>query len=324
MGADHIGDVLCRTAGLAELKEGLGACRLHFIASRPAMELLETHPALDSVIVAEHPIESRSLMQRVQLLKSRPFDAVFCFDTGDYWKDQLAVALAGIPNCIGYSQKGFRGLATHVLPFRFPQPYSESFRYSVENLIGKPVSSDLRPTVHLTTQDYELADRAFADCSRSGRLCLAVGVTGKQPHSAALKDRMLETVAALQRHTPVTVIFLGAPSDWEEIEQKKKQWKIEGVNLCGKLRLRESIAFLKRMDAALVVDSGLRHMANAAEIPIVYFRNLYTFKGETGNYLPTEHDLAPDVECLSRKELALCPPLFEVEDGVRMLLSVLD
>jgi ADP-heptose:LPS heptosyltransferase len=134
---------------------------------------------------------------------------------------------------------------------------------------------------------------------------------------------MLETVAALTRSQPVTVAFLGAPSDFEEIEQRRARWNIEGVNLCGKLRLRESIAFMKGVDAVFAVDSGLRHMANAAGALVVYFRNLFTFKGETGNYLPTEIDIAPDVECLSRETLATNPPLFDAGYGVSVLAEAL-
>jgi ADP-heptose:LPS heptosyltransferase len=323
VGADHIGDVLYRTVGLADLKAGLGGCRLHFVASNPAAELLETHPALDSVIVAEKPIERRAIADRVRLLRGHELDAVLCFDAGAYWKDQLAVALAGIPNCAGYEHKGFRGLATRALPFCFPQPYAESFRSAVESVIERPVPCDLRPAIHLTGEDIMVGESYLQECRRGRRPVLAVGVTGNQPQGELLKERMLETVSALARSQTVTVAFLGAPSDFEEIEQRRARWSIEGINLCGKLRLRESIAFLKGVDAVFAVDSGLRHMANAAGALVVYFRNLFTFKGETGNYLPTEIDIAPDVECLSRETLATNPPLFDTGYGVSVLAEAL-
>jgi ADP-heptose:LPS heptosyltransferase len=321
VGADHIGDVLYRTSSLDALRAGFPDARIHFIASHPAAELLETHPALNSVIVADRASENRSFMERVRLLRSRPFDAVICYDTGDYWRDELAAAVAGISNCAGYVHKGFSGLVTHPLPFEFPRSYSDSFRRSVESLARCP-TDDLRPVVYLTSKDEEAGARMAAICRGSGPL-LAVGLTGNQPQGDPLKGRMMETLSALADEMGLSLVFLGAEGDRVEIEASMKKWRLEGHVLCGDLRLRECVAFLKHADGAFVVDSGLRHMANAAGIPVVYFRNLYTFKGETGSYLQTESDLAPDVECLSRARLAACPPLFEVAQGKSALRAIL-
>jgi ADP-heptose:LPS heptosyltransferase len=314
---------LYRTVGLGELKAALPGMRIHFIASQPAAELVETNPAIDSVIVAAKSSERRSMPERIALLRSRPLDAVFCYDTGDYWKEQIAVALARIPNCAGYVHKGFAGLATRPLPFTFPMPYSESFRRSIGALAGRSVGADLRPVVHLTAQDENAGALAAERCCGDGAI-VAIGITGNQPQGDALKERMLETVAALCRVEKITPVFLGACHDREEIEARMRRWNLRGPVLCGDLSLRDCVAFLRHAAAAFVVDSGLRHMANAAGIPVVYFRNLYTFRGETGNYLPTEHDLAPDVECLSREQLAANPPLFPVDQGVTALRAVLE
>ena len=43
-------------------------------------------------------------------------------------------------------------------------------------------------------------------------------------------------------------------------------------------------------------DSGPRHLANAAGIPVFFVPNLAVGKIETGAYLDTETDLAPDFE----------------------------
>jgi ADP-heptose:LPS heptosyltransferase len=322
VGADHIGDVLYRTAGLQALKDGLPGTRLHFISSAPACELVETHPALESVIRAPGSLGGRSLGERVRLLRERPADAVLCYDSGNYWKDQLAVALARGANCAGYVSKGFSAFVTAPLPFVFPRPFSETFRGAVEALAQRP-GGDLRPIVHLTPEDEMAGEQAASRCRSPGNPLLAIGITGNQPQGDPLKDRMMETLAALARERAVTLVFLGAAGDRGEIEERMRRFKLEGTVLCGDLRLRECVAFLRHASAAFVVDSGLRHMANAAGIPVIYFRNLYTFKGETGNYLPTEHDLAPDVECLSRELLAARPPLFEVGEGLRVLSQAL-
>ncbi|MGH8048700.1 MAG: glycosyltransferase family 9 protein, partial [Chthoniobacterales bacterium] len=280
IGADHIGDVLFRTVGLDALKVALPECRWHFIASQPGAQLIETHPALESVIVADAPVERRSFADRVALLRSRQFDAAVCYDSGDYWRDQMASASAGIPACVGYSHKGFPGLATLVMPYDRPRPYADRFRLLVEFLTGTAIVGPSRPVVHLTPGDLA-AGAGVASRFEATKPLLAVGITGNQPHGEALKERMLETLAALVKTMDVQLVFLGAPDDRAEIEERCRRHRLAAANLCGELKPRESVAFLRHARAAFVVDSGLRHMANAAGIRVVFFRNLFTFREET-------------------------------------------
>ncbi len=43
----------------------------------------------------------------------------------------------------------------------------------------------------------------------------------------------------------------------------------------------------------LTTDSGPRHIANAAGVPVFFFRNLRSDPVETGAYLDTETDFCP-------------------------------
>ena len=66
--------------------------------------------------------------------------------------------------------------------------------------------------------------------------------------------------------------------------------------MAGELGLRELFYFLKKCSAVLSPDSGPRHIANAAGTPVVFIRNLFCSKIETGKYCQNEIDLSPDVE----------------------------
>jgi ADP-heptose:LPS heptosyltransferase len=64
----------------------------------------------------------------------------------------------------------------------------------------------------------------------------------------------------------------------------------------GRINLRALVSFLRKCDAVLTTDSGPRHLANAAGVPVVYLRNLLSLETETGSYLASEHDLVPPAE----------------------------
>ncbi|MCX7590850.1 MAG: hypothetical protein N2255_04395, partial [Kiritimatiellae bacterium] len=89
--------------------------------------------------------------------------------------------------------------------------------------------------------------------------------------------------------------------------------------LAGRLNLRALTVFLKYCNLVFASDSGPRHLANAAGIPVVFLRNLNARRAEAGPYLDTETDLAPSLECLRLKpaEMAHLPP--SAEDIARHL-----
>jgi hypothetical protein len=68
---------------------------------------------------------------------------------------------------------------------------------------------------------------------------------------------------------------------------------------------------LRRCQAAFVIDSGVRHLANAACIPVVFARNLYFNKIEAGSYCEGETDISPDLERFQENETGEEPPTFD-------------
>ena len=63
------------------------------------------------------------------------------------------------------------------------------------------------------------------------------------------------------------------------------------------------VALLGRCSAFLGSDSGPRHLANAAQIPVFFVRNMGGSAAESGWYCETEHDVAPAGEYLSSAEM---------------------
>ncbi len=321
LGADHIGDVLYRTIGLAELKAALPNCRIRFVASRPAADLLENNPSVDAVSILSKSVEDRSIDEVTQLLTSIAPDAVFCYDTGDYWRDQLAVTLAKVPECVGYSHKGFSGFVSRSIPIRFPQPFAAYFRDFVENIAKVEVPS-LRPQIFPNVTQRNIAMAVRDELAPGGGPMVAASLTSRQPSHRAIQRRMAESMAELKGRVEVTVVLLGAPEDENFLRSLAMETGLKCGFATGRLSVVESVAFFGLADVAFCLDSGPRHMANAAGVPVVFCRNLDFLKVEAGRYLDTEVDIAPDVELVSY-EGPDAPPLFEIETAVQALLRSL-
>jgi hypothetical protein len=73
----------------------------------------------------------------------------------------------------------------------------------------------------------------------------------------------------------------------------------------------------------IALDSGPRHLGNAAGIPVLFARNLSHSKIEAGQYCSTEIDLAPDVEYLSDEQALNVVASIPVEQTARTLVGAL-
>lgn len=299
LGEVHIGDVLYNTASLPFLKQGLPACEWFYLAEPPAAEVLQTNPHLAGVIPLPRPRGGRPDAKKILAhLRELRLDVAVAYNCGMYRHDLGAAIRAGIPNRVGYVHKGFSGWVTHPVPFRHRQPYAAYFRDLVAHLTGLAPTWSLRPQVFPTPEDEAKAAEAWLETSSNpDRPRLACFVTTRQPSGSWPWESFGAALQPLSGR--VQVVLCGAAGDREILEKLRAAFCPQATILAGRLPLRALVAFLRRCRACLCADSGPRHLANAAGIPVVFPRNLWFGKEEAGPYLPTEVDVSPDCEFLS-------------------------
>jgi ADP-heptose:LPS heptosyltransferase len=167
----------------------------------------------------------------------------------------------------------------------------------VSELTGQAPDWELRPKVLLTPSDEAEAEAYFQTIHPDSSIPLvACFVTTRQPTGVWPIEKFRETLELLHSSAPVHIILCGAPGDVAQLNDLQFSLSFPTTVNAGRLGLRSLVAFLRKCRAVLSTDSGPRHLANAAGVPVVYFRNLRSAKIETGNYLTTEYDLAPDTE----------------------------
>ena len=295
LGANHIGDILYRTSSLRQLAQGLPDCQWDILAPEPAAQVLECNPAIRKIHKFDLPTSPKS--KKFKILQQEKYDVAICYDSGSYTSPLLTALLLGIPNRVGYIHKGWSGLVTHPISIPYPQPFPAYFRDLVGQLTGQKPTWDLRPEVLIDPQDEVEAAACFNKIEGLPSIPLiACFVTTRQPTGVWPLDKFRETLELLHSSASVRIILCGAPGDSSQLKSLQTSLSFPCSINAGRLGLRALVAFLKKCRAVLSTDSGPRHLANAAGVPVVYFRNLRSSKVETGNYLPSEYDLSPNAE----------------------------
>jgi heptosyltransferase-3 len=173
----------------------------------------------------------------------------------------------------------------------------------ITKIIGAPVTDDLQANrldpitgdeeqecTRLTRTIAELGpidldDRAYWDLRLTnmerraandvlepfhGRQFVAVNMGGKSVDNDWGQDNWQTLIAALHRRfNNVRVVFVGAESDAGRAKIGAAQKPEQSLNLCGKLKPRETAAVLTRASLFIGHDSGPLHLAAACNVPCV-------------------------------------------------------
>lgn len=289
IGADHIGDMLFNTASLPYLNEGLSKCRWYHVADPPASGVLAQNPNIEGIV------------SRVDLSAMRgSFDVAVCYNSGSNWRDLIFVTKLGIPNRIGYIDKGFSSLVTFPIQITYPQPYPAYFRDLIGQLVGRKPDWALRPMIYPSSKDGLNAETAWIEAHFDpAQPVVACFVTSRQPAGVWPAEKFAQAISIIEEEANCQTVLCGTTDDAARLNQLKSDLKLRARLFAGKLSLLSLGCFLRKCAVVLCPDSGPRHLANAVGTPVVYVRNIAVKKIETGSYCDTEIDVAPDFECIS-------------------------
>ncbi len=321
---NHMGDVLYRTCSLQQLADALPECRWSYLTSPFSAPLLAGNPAIAEVLPWNAGENSWELTDGAfGDLRRREFDVVMCTNSLRHYPDlALAVAL-GIPNRVGFAYKGLSGLITRPAPISFPSPYPAYFRGLVADVANCEANWALQPRVFPDEGDIVSATTVWREYGFDDRAVVACSLTTRQASGNWPASHLLAALEAARARTDFEVVLCGAAADTAELERAARQLPFSVNVLAGRLGLRAYAAFLSRCSALLTLDSGPRHLGNAARIPVLFARNLSHSRIEAGKYNDNEIDLAPAVEYLSDDEARRVVSQLPVVDTANALVEVL-
>ena len=304
LGHNHIGDVLYRTCSLPALRAALPHCEWDYLAGPVSGQVLKGNPSIRRVLPYQTGEDSWNISRSHFLeLRDAKYDVVLCSNFLRYYPDALLAVALGIKNRVGFTFKGFSGLINHPVETLFPSSYPAYFQNMVSSLTGVAPTWPLVPKIFPSSSDRREADDAWADLALdSGKQVIACSITTRQP-GAWPRSHFLRALEILSERRPVDIVLFGAASEGGLLQEAASKCRAPCKLLPGTLNLRALAEFIRKCSAALVMDSGPRHIANAVSTPVIFGRNLIFSRVEAGRYCDNEIDCGPPDEYVPPREV---------------------
>jgi len=256
-----LGDVVLTTPLLTVLSERHGP--VDVVTTPAAAPLLETHPAVRRVIPYAKRGADRGVSGLVRLGRTlRAERYAIAYLPHRSLRSAALALLARIPRRIGFAD-GWRLLYTGSRT----RPASGHEIDRLLALADVTPRHQTAPTLGLTASDVAAAEAALRAGGIGGAFAaLAPGsIWGSKrwPHFAALAEQLAARVE---------VVAVGGAEDralGDDVMQAVGRSGGRGVNLCGRLTLRESAALIRKAGVLVTNDSAPLHFAQAVATPTV-------------------------------------------------------
>ena len=255
-----IGDTIFASAFYRELRKNLPEATIDVLVDGVAKGVMENCPYIDNII----PIIGKfnKLLDNIKLF--RQYDTVYFLKNDSCFS--LIAFLAGVKNRIGF--KVFRNKFLN-----FTSPYKEDRNeidcyldllkisgFSVENINTELwINKDDETKIKSLISDIDAKKIIIQACSR-------------MPEKNWLEDYWLEVIKYISNELKAQVLYVGGAKDTEyynNLSTKLGDVKVPPIDLCGKLKITETMALVKNSELVIGIDSGIIHIAAAADTPSI-------------------------------------------------------
>lgn len=263
---DHMGDILMTTPVPKSLKESFAGCRVSYLVPSWGEPLLRNNPFIDDVIIYDPPWFARDRYHRsakspgffatAQRLRSMRFTAALGL-RGDI-RENLLMALAGIPERVGYGVTGGGFLLTRELDQRTGVHESEHVK-DVLTSIGAQVAL-WEPKIYFADSEEAAFEDRFQGLGLSPRDKYIGAQTDAGAPSKEWPEKHWAEFLKLFRvsYPNYKVVLIGTDGS------KTKALARPGViDLTGKTSLRELLLLMRKLHLFIGPDSGPTHAAAA-------------------------------------------------------------
>jgi ADP-heptose:LPS heptosyltransferase len=261
-----IGDVVCGMPLVQRLRLGWPATRIAWAVEPPAAPLLDTHQAVDEVIVFRRGQGLAALIEFLRAVRASRPDVTL--DLQRHFKSGLTSRSSGAPRRVGFhwrnSREGNRLFNTDSIePVRDLTPKLTHFLRFADRLgvAPSPISFGLAATA-------AERERVAPLLAEAGERYAAVYVGSTWASRQWLPRPTAELCRAL-RARGLGVVLVGGRSDAAFALRVLAGGAGDVVNAVGQTSLREVIALMERAAVAIGPDSGPMHIAIAVGTPVV-------------------------------------------------------
>lgn len=272
-----IGDMILTIPFLRNLRYAYPDSRIDMLVAPNSGEVIENCPYVNNFIyfdtTRKHKYEcgngkKQSCWHYVSLLKKEKYDKVYIL------KRSLSSALlcffAGIKERIGYNTEHRGILLTKKL--KYDEYKHESLcMLDVLERDGIPVKDSYLENWIDSDSDNKVKKIFEENKISNDNIKAVVSVTASNPRKTWDIDNFKQIIKYLSDEKGVQVLFIGAPSDKDTYEKIlcDDSFKIQPLNLCSLVNIKDSLALLKRVDFIVGNDSGTLHMASSVNTKVI-------------------------------------------------------
>ena len=266
-----LGDAVLATGCLRALREAFPQAKIDAVVGPRSREIVATFPYFDELIFLDNPL--------YRLLDGRPAGFAAARATLAELRrrryDVCLDLLGDLPNCWLARRTGAARRVAHdsmgggfflTDPVERDPAHRRQSEVMAETLAPLGIARAHPLELFVRPEDERAAAQALNGTGDEPLVVVAPGAllpAKKWPaaHFAQLLDLLRET-------KPLRAVLVGAPADARDAAATAAAAKGPVLDLCGKLRLTQTIALLKRGRLFVGNDSGLTHAAAALGVPV--------------------------------------------------------
>ena len=266
-----LGDTVLTLPLITEVRRLLPVVKLSLLCQPLSRELLQDHPAIDEIIVDDKKHQDRGLgglRRKAKILAAKKF--TLALTPHKSLRSALLLALAGIPNRIGFRQS--RGW------FLFHQRVErDPARHDVERNLSLLTAFGVGAEQCRRAIDLPISPVVQAQVDRKFR-ALGIGenkdIIGVNPGSVWPTKRwsrqgFAELIRSLRQKFDCQIVLFGGAEDGEVVREVLAGCGTAAISLVGEISLRELPAAIRRCRVFVTNDSGPMHIAVAQRVPTV-------------------------------------------------------
>jgi lipopolysaccharide heptosyltransferase II len=271
-----IGDTVLTIPFLRNLRHAEPQAHIAWMVAPVSSDVVKGVPYVDELIYwdpltihADSRGSHRTLAAKVAFLKDlrrRHFDKVYILKRS--LSSAVIAWLSGAPRRIGFDTEGRGLLLTTKVPYRHDRHEVKNF-LAVLTADGIDVKDDF---LEIWTNREE--EGRIASLLDHARVASSERIAAIHPFSAVTQrgwplENYADLAMRLKNEGNFRIVVVGGPGDVEAFSTVKHSFGDNAIDLVGKCSLRDTIALLKRCSLFVGNDSGIMHLAAAANTPLV-------------------------------------------------------
>ncbi len=266
----YIGDVVLTTPLLEAMRAALPNATFDFLVNKPTAQILADQPHINFVHCFDKSKPTTATLRLIGALRREHYDLVVDLTNND--RSMLFTRLSGAPIRIGFRNKHrllIRKAYTQVISSNFGRIHTIDHHLKVAEALG--LSAVTRhPSLRVNGRSIEKVRQILSHYKVDvGKGYVVIHHGARRWYKSWPSERFAIIADLVTEIYGFPVVLIGGEEDRDSAQKILMKMKHRGVNLAGKIPLRDLPALLKMAICLVGNDSAPIHVATAVNTPVI-------------------------------------------------------